>query len=410
MRPVQTNNVTREDLDKIKNLVHHSFNPEKYELRKDVVQIEESYRIDGIAHLTPDVIDYIQKKEYLDIARTAIEDALFSEEKKQATRVKLVSCTKLPDDNTPVYDISMRGANHYFFANDLLVHNTDSVYFTAKKPFIDSGLEFDWNNRDAIIELYTTIGQEVGKTFPPFMMETFNTSEENGKIIDADLEMIGSRGLFLKKKRYGILKYWDDGFRCDVNGKPGKLKAMGVEIKRSDTPKYIQVFLEDVFISLLKGDSEETLRNKVLDFKKTFADKDSWTKGTPKTVKNLTNKTEEYDETGKCGVGHVRAAINWNTMREIFKDITVPSIVDGDKTIVCKLLPNPYRMTSISYPTTHMEILPQWFKDLPFDNTEMSKTILKQKLDNIFGILNMNLGIEENVETTFQNEDLFGWD
>lgn len=287
--------------------------------------------------------------------------------------------------------------------------DTDSVYFSAKKPFIDAGVEFDWNDRDAIIELYKTIGSEVGKTFPQFMCDAFNTGMERGKIIDADLEMIGSRGLFLKKKRYGILKYWEDGFRLDVNGKPGKLKAMGVEIKRSDTPKYIQVFLEDMFISLLVGSSEVELKAKVLKFKSTFIDKEPWTKGMPKTIKNLTNKTEEYNRTGKCSVGHVMAAINWNRLVKLENDNTVPSISDGSKAIVCQLKTNVYNIKTIAYPIELMDKLPQWYKNLPFDVDSMEKAVLEQKLDNLFGVLKLDLGINENANTTFSNDELFGW-
>jgi len=410
MKPEITNNVTRLDIDKITNVVLNAYN--NTPLIEGVYKNDDEFQIDGIAHLSEEIISEISEKAYIKAASDTIYSTLFIDDvdKAPTKKVRITSIEELEQSLEPVYDISMKGNNHFFFGNDILLHNTDSVYFSAKKPFIEAGIDFDWNDRDKIIDLYYTIGQEVGKSFPPFMMEAFNVTSENAKIIDADLEMIGSRGLFLKKKRYGILKYWEDGFRLDVKGKPGKLKAMGVEIKRSDTPKYIQVFLEDVFISLLSGAKEKDLRDKVLEFKRTFGDKPAWTKGSPKTVKNLSNKTEEYDETGKCGVGHVLAAINWNTLRDIMKDITVPEIVDGDKTIVCKLLPNPYRMTSISYPTTHMEVLPQWFRNLPFDNTEMGKIILRQKLDNIFGILNMNLGIDENVETTFSNTDLFGWD
>ena len=269
-------------------------------------------------------------------------------------------------------------------------------------------MDFDWNTRENVIDLYLAVGEKVSESFPAFMHRTFNTGLENGRIIDAGLEIVGSRGLFLKKKRYGILKYWEDGFRLDTKGKPGSLKAMGVEIKRSDTPKYIQVFLEDLLISLLTGASEESLREKVKAFKRTFRDKPAWTKGTPKTVKNLTNKKAEFDRTGKCSTGHALAAIHWNNMREMMKDVSVSQIEDGGKTIVCKLKMNPYRIDSIGFPVELMDNLREWFSSLPFDVDEMEKTILSQKLGNLFGILNMDLAIEDNMNTTIDS-DMFGW-
>ena len=47
--------------------------------------------------------------------------------------------------------------------------------------------------------------------------------------------------------------------------------------------------------------------------------------------------------------------------------------------------------------------------DYTFDNDEMEKAILSQKLDNLFGILDMDLCIDDNMNTTFDS-DLFSFD
>ncbi len=285
--------------------------------------------------------------------------------------------------------------------------DTDSVMFSAKKFMQEQEIDFDWNNKDHIVDLYLNAADMVDDSFPEFMHKTFNTGLENGRIIAAGLEIAGSRGLFLKKKRYGILKFWEDGFRKDVGGKPGELKAMGVEIKRSDTPKFIQNFLEDIFIQLLDGADEETLATQIREFKQEFKNLPAWKKGSPKAVKNLTNKTAEFRRTGKCSTGHVLAAINWNDLREKHKDLDVPEVVDGGKTIVCKLKDNTLGMKSIGYPIEVAERLPDWFTSLPFDETEMEEAVLIKKLDNLFGIVDMDLGIQENMHNTFN--DFFDW-
>ena len=104
--------------------------------------------------------------------------------------------------------------------------------------------------------------------------------------------------------------------------------------------------------------------------------------------------------------GHVRAAINWNAMKKMNSDNYSMAIVDGMKTIVCKLKPNALGWTSIGYPTDEMH-LPQWFKDLPFDNAEMEATVVDQKIDNLLGVLDWDLGAATNTENTFQT--LFDW-
>ena len=127
---------------------------------------------------------------------------------------------------------------------------------------------------------------------------------------------------------------------------------------------------------------------------------DSWTKGSPKSVNNLTNHTNNWKKTGKCGVGHAMAAINWNYLRDMHGDNYSQKIVDGMKIVVCKLKPNALKMTSIAYPTDELR-LPEWFKELPFDDTEMEATVVDQKIDNLLGVLDWDLASATNTENTF---------
>lgn len=285
--------------------------------------------------------------------------------------------------------------------------DTDSVYFSVAHYMKEQGIPFDLS-REEVVDLYVKIGDEMGETFYEFMDESFNTGIENGKLVGADLEMVGSRGLFLKKKRYAILKYWEDGFRKDEGDSPGEIKAMGLEIKRSDTPKYIQDFLQSTLIALLIGESEEQLRTRVREFKRTFKDKPAHEKGAPRTVKKYSVLEEEYNLTGKCGVSHVLAAIQWNRLCDIYEDKSVPEATDGTKVIVCDLKPNPTGILKVGYPIDCVEYLPEWFMDLPFDDEKMEQSILTKKLGNIFGILDMDIGINEK-STLELNNGFFSW-
>lgn len=285
--------------------------------------------------------------------------------------------------------------------------DTDSVYFSVAHYMKEQGIPFNLS-KEEVVEMYIKIGDEVGDSFPDFMDKMFNTGIEKGRIVGADLEMVGSRGLFLKKKRYAILKYWEDGFRKDVDGSPGEIKAMGLEIKRSDTPKYIQNFLEATLIDLLVGATASDLKTRIRAFKAVFKDLPAHEKGSPRTVKNFTNLDAEYKQTGKCKVGHVLAGIQWNRLREAFADKEVPEVTDGTKVIVCNLKDNPMGIKAVGYPIDCAEYLPQWFMDLPFDEEKMEEVVLTKKLDNIFGILDMDIGIHER-STAAQNTGFFEW-
>jgi hypothetical protein len=102
---------------------------------------------------------------------------------------------------------------------------------------------------------------------------------------------------------------------------------------------------------------------------------------------------------GKANMpGHVRASINWNTLKRMFDDKYSMNITDGAKVIVCKLKQNPMGFTSVAYPVDELR-LPQWFKDMPFEHAEMESTVIDKKLDNLIGVLKWDIGSTEEKNT-----------
>ena len=323
-----------------------------------------------------------------------VKEILSSQKPKKSIKLSRTKVKKVkPVDNTQstdVYDIGMRNDHHpWFFANNMLVHN--SVYFSAW-PIIRDSVErgeTDWN-KEICIQIYNSIADQLNESFPSFMERAFNCPREMGSIIQGGRELIASKGLFIKKKRYGVLIFDKENHRLDINGKTGKVKAMGLDLKRSDTPKVVQDFLSQLLQSVLNGADREEVIQQIKLFKEQFKSRPAWEKGTPKRVNNLTSYTKNYEKTGRCRVGHVMAAINWNRLRKMHGDNYSGAITDGQKVIVCKLKSNPLNITSIAYPTDQAH-LPEWFKELPFDNSEMEDTIVTQKVENLLGVLNWNL-------------------
>ena len=84
--------------------------------------------------------------------------------------------------------------------------------------------------------MYDSISKDVNSTFPSFLHGRFNVGLERGAYIRAERENLSDYSLFIKKKRYAMRLYDVDGRRMDVGGKKGKMKYMGIEVKRSDTP------------------------------------------------------------------------------------------------------------------------------------------------------------------------------
>ena len=289
--------------------------------------------------------------------------------------------------------------------------DTDSCYFTAYpilKEQIDKG-ELEWN-KDACVQVYDTIAEQTNDTFPAFMERAFHAPRKNGEIIKAGRELVGDRSIFITKKRYAINIYDKEGKRKDVNGKFGDIKAMGLDLKRADTPKYVQEFLMRVLSMVIQeGKGRLEVIESIKEFKRVLSAQDSWTKGSPKSVNKLTyyEELEKNSPTGRANMpGHVRGALNYNYLRRVNSDNYSMKIVDGMKVIVCKLKPNPLNFTSVAYPTDELR-LPDWFCQLPFDDNEMERTLVDEKIENLLGVLGWDLRSNTDTNSTF--DDLFSF-
>ncbi len=291
----------------------------------------------------------------------------------------------------------MTGFDHV--GKSIIYGDTDSCYFSAystlKNDILKKNIPWD---KDIVIQLYNTIAENVNATFPDFMLDAFHCPPSRGEVIKAGREIVASKGLFITKKRYAVLYYDKDGNRYDVDNKPGKIKAMGLDLKRSDTPEFMQEFLNEILTKVLNGFGEKEILERIIEFRTEFKARPGWEKGTPKRVNNLTEYGSKEEKQGKANMpGHVRASINWNTLRRMNGDKYAMQIVDGMKVIVCKVKDNPLGYTSVAYPTDELR-LPKWFQDLPFDHSEMENVIINNKLDNLIGVLewDLNSTIEDN--------------
>jgi len=291
----------------------------------------------------------------------------------------------------------------------IIYGDTDSCYFTAwpaVREEVAAG-RMEWN-KETCVHLYDTIADQVNASFPAFMERACHCPRSMGSLIQGGRELVAEKGLYIKKKRYAVLIFDLEGHRLDTHGKPGKVKAMGLDLKRSDTPKVVQDFLSSLLLDVLTGCAKEHVYDRVREFKIQFQDRPAWEKGTPKRVNNLTKFTREEERLGRANMpGHVRAAMNWNNLKRMMGDNYSMAIVDGMKTIVCKLKDNPLGFTSVGYPTDELHI-PQWFKELPFDDALMETTIVDQKVENLLGVLDWKIAENTDIATTF--DTLFTWE
>jgi len=292
--------------------------------------------------------------------------------------------------------------DHYGKA--IVYGDTDSCYFSAYpilREEIERG-EVEWT-KESIIETYNALAKAVSATFPEFLLQKLNVPiKRSTGVIASSRETVSESGIWMVKKRYACLMYDKDGIRLDVGGKPGKVKAMGLDLKRADTPKFVQEFLSEILLDTLTGKGEAAVIEKIRLFKEQFEGMKPWQQGTPRAVNKLSHYRDKLEDAGfkkAKGIqvgnlhvpGHVTASLNWNRMKEINMDQHAMKIIDGQKVIVCKLRDTPEnKLTSIAYPVDEVH-LPDWFLNLPFDSEGMQAGIVDQKVKNLLGVLNWDL-------------------
>ena len=274
----------------------------------------------------------------------------------------------------------------------MIYGDTDSCYFSAY-PTLKNDIEnkkIPWS-KDNVITLYDQVCEAANTTFEKFMLDAFHCPKTRSDVIAAGREIVAESGLYITKKRYAALVIDNEGFRTDIDGKAGKVKAMGLDLRRSDTPVFMQEFLSELLLMVLTDKPVEDVLERITVFRKEFSERPGWEKGSPKRANKIGHYQRLEEKQGKANMpGHVRASINWNTLKRMNGDKYSQEIVDGMKVIVCKLKQNPLGYTSVAYPTDELHI-PDWFKELPFDDAAMAETIIDNKLDNLIGVLDYPL-------------------
>ena len=174
--------------------------------------------------------------------------------------VRPISITNIGKTNDYVYDLHVADT-HMFFANDILVHNTDSIAFKLKSP----------SYRGRVKE-----GQKVVDTINGAMdqwcEETWGSSQYNRmelefELIYKKLLNVVKKGGEAGKKRSAGLVYYQDGI--DMRDNP-QLVVKGFNAKRSDTPEMMRDLQKEILIDILNGKGD-VARTKLIKIRNNIA-------------------------------------------------------------------------------------------------------------------------------------------
>lgn len=297
------------------------------------------------------------------------------------TAGEILTGERTPVIQTPYQDEKGVWRDRFTCSNPSIIYgDTDSCYFKM------IGIT---DNAEAII-VADMVGDGVNASFPPFMQENFCCTDEFKDLIKCGREVVADRAIFQAKKKYMLRCINIDGFDIEPGSKKS-MKAMGSDIKKSDTPKFIQKFLLDVANKILAGTPQKKLEVFVNDYRANFRRNiDKFNMARIMSVNNLDKATDEYEKFEVPGLkrvnlsGHARAAINFNRfIKKISSTETLP-IISGQKVKIFFVKPNEENFDSIAMASDLTEF-PSWFnKHFELDLTVSEEKLIDAKLKSMF--------------------------
>jgi DNA polymerase elongation subunit (family B) len=300
-------------------------------------------------------------------------------------RSKVKSIKKYtPENEEYVYDIVMKDKKYPFFvANDILVHN--SVYFSTGCDNVDDALTVS----DALNKL-------VNKSYPKFMKNSFHVTDGRENYIIAEQEVVSDKGIFVAKKHYILHLVNMDGKELD------KMKVMGLQIKKTNLPKYIRELLTKFFERFLKGEEWKSIKKDIVEAKRELKKKHVMDLGIPSGVNGIEKYTQQLNETKTAkGIPHMaKAAIFYNICLQKYKDGESPPVRSGEK--VKKLYfykqKNFGEYNAIAIPVD-LAIIPEWWENLePYiDADRQILSLIDKPIKNILDAIGEAVPNSKNV-------------
>lgn len=157
-----------------------------------------------------------------------------------------------------VYDCEVDDDMHAFYANDVLIHNSQFVnvkcvtdYFKKAYGLGDSICK--WSDEDKL-KLWKWMDEFVEKDVNGFVKSliTDKYKSEHAEVLRYSLEYMGDCGIYEAKKHYAVHKILSEGPEI-----VDKIKYSGIELKKATVPEKIKGILGEIYSGILTNNWTE---------------------------------------------------------------------------------------------------------------------------------------------------------
>lgn len=245
----------------------------------------------------------------------------------------------------------------------LIAGDTDSSILDLSDVFDEQ------SSKEEVCEFADSIGEKVNETFPQFMKDVFNVSEDRSNVIQTEREVVADKAYFLAKKMYVMHVVNSEGIDED------KLKMMGVAIKKSDTNKLVQDMLRELVEMLMDRKPYEEISKFIETFKNDYHQRHISEIGRPISLKSYHKYERIYEKTNSFkGIPyHIKAALMYNSLCTS-RDKKLES---SDKAQIVYI--KHYKNNAIAIPVD-VDVLPDVLDELTIDWKRQWETV-QSKID-----------------------------
>lgn len=253
-----------------------------------------------------------------------------------------------------VYDLEVEDSSHSFYANDILVHNSQFVNISCiAKHLVDTGVGSGkdiskWCGDDKL-KLWKFVDDFVENEVNPYVQNLVKDycHTEHSEVLRYSLEYISACGIYEAKKHYATRKVISEGPEL-----VDKIKFSGIELKKASVPLKIKNVLKDIYEGIiLHGWTEKNFSEYInevwKDFKKMTIDEISFWKGY-----SASREASGFLTMEKGATAISSASTYYNQIIEkLGLGKKYDQILLGQKVRFCYVKPsNPYRISYIAFP------------------------------------------------------------
>ena len=152
-----------------------------------------------------------------------------------------------------VYDLEVEDPSHSFYADDILVHNSQFMTIRCitehfRREFGLPERIFDWSDKWKL-KLWEYMEDFVENDLNVYVQNLVRDTchTENSKVLRYSLEYIADTGIYESKKHYGVRKILSEGPEI-----VDKIKYSGIELKKGNIPPTVKEFLGDIYEGVLR--------------------------------------------------------------------------------------------------------------------------------------------------------------